>query len=55
MANDFDYDGFLAEVSKVRDALEPSWVIARSQEDAEAFAYWCIENGIEESEIVVFQ
>jgi hypothetical protein len=49
----FDYDRFLSEVAKCRDRLEPSWVICRSVEHAEAFAYWCIENGIEEPEIAV--
>lgn len=55
ISDDFNYDEFLAEVNKARDLLEPSWVICRSQEDAKAFACWCIENGIEEPEIIVFQ
>lgn len=53
MKTDFDYDQFLSDVAKCRDELEPNWVICRSVEDAEAFAYWCIENGIEEPQIVV--
>jgi hypothetical protein len=52
--SEFDYDGFLVTVQKLRDdGNEPRWVVARSVESAEAFAAWCIETGIEEPEILI--
>lgn len=53
MADEFDYDKFLKEVMSIPPREEPTWVPFRSVEEAEAFAYWCIENGIEEPEIIV--
>jgi hypothetical protein len=52
----FHYDEFLAEFQKARASVgEPSWVIARDLESAEAFASWCVENDIEEPEIAVIK
>lgn len=34
---------------------EPSWVVARSVEDAYAFAQWCVDNGFEEPEVRIIQ
>lgn len=53
--HEFNYDAFLAEVGKARDGLEPTCVIARSVEQAEVLAAWCVENGIGEPEIVVLE
>lgn len=49
---DQQYDEFLAFVEQARESVgPPSWVICRSQEEAEAFAAWCVENGIEQPQI----
>lgn len=54
MGDDFDYDKFLKEVMDIPPREEPTWIQCRSAEEAEAFACWCVENGIEEPEIIVF-
>ena len=52
--SEFDYDGFIAWFDELRShAVGPNCIMARSVEDAEAFAAWCIENGIEEPEVIV--
>lgn len=54
MANsDFDYDKFLKEVMGIPPRAEPVWIQCRSAEEAEAFARWCVENGIKQPETVV--
>lgn len=53
MADEFDYDKFLKEVMNIPPREQPKWIPCRSVEEAEAFADWCIENGIEEPEIIV--
>lgn len=55
MGTNFDYDKFLKEVMNIPPRDVPSWVPCRSVEEAEAFAAWCVENDIEEPEIVVFK
>jgi hypothetical protein len=55
VSTEFDYDGFLAEAEKALDQMQPSAVIARSLEHAYALAAWCVENGIEEPQIVVLE
>lgn len=53
---DFDYDQLVKQITEAENTVGPaSGVIARSVEEAEAFAYWCIENGIEEPRIVVLE
>lgn len=51
--NDFNYDELVKFMEQARGLYSPEWVVSRSIEEAEAFAYWCIENGIEEPRIVV--
>lgn len=53
--DDFDYDEFVKFAEQARGLYSPEWVVSRSVEEAEAFAYWCIENGIEEPRIVVLE
>jgi hypothetical protein len=48
------YDQFVSFVEECLETTNPLWIMARSVENAKAFACWCIENGIEEPEIVVF-
>lgn len=44
----------VAERERVRDTVdEPCWAIARDVETAEAFADWCVENGIEDPQIAL--
>lgn len=51
---EFDYDALLEAVERARaQHAEPSWVVARSPKAAQAFAQWCVDNGIEEPQIVV--
>lgn len=51
---DMEYDEFLAFVEEARRRLGPvKYVVARSVEAAEAFSCWCVDNGIEEPEIIV--
>ena len=53
---DFDYDKFLAEVERLRSQQsEPCGVMARSLEEAEAFADWCEENDFERPKIRMVQ
>lgn len=40
-------------MERCHSLYRPNYVIARSVEDAQAFAAWCVENGIEEPKIVV--
>lgn len=53
MDADFDYDKFLKEVMSIPPRDEPRWIPCRSVEEAEAFAAWCVENGIEEPKIAL--
>lgn len=53
--NEASYDEFMAFVEERRENYRPRGVIARSQEDAQAFAVWCVENDIEEPKILVLE
>lgn len=53
---EFDYDQLVRLITEAENSVGPaSGVIFHSVEAAEAFAYWCIENGIEEPRIVVLE
>jgi hypothetical protein len=51
--SELNYDELIAFMEQCHSLYKPKYVIARSVEDAEAFAYWCVENGIEEPEIAI--
>lgn len=53
--DDLNYDELLEFIEQARGLYGPEWVVFRSIEEAKAFAYWCIENGIGEPRIVVLE
>jgi hypothetical protein len=53
MDKEFDYDVFVNTVEMYQAAAPHAWVVARSLDEAKAFAAWCVENGIEEPEIII--
>jgi len=53
MSDNFEYERFTNAVAMCREASPHACVVTRSLEEAEALAAWCVENGIEEPEIIV--
>lgn len=50
-----EYNQLLDAIKAAPPESEPSCVIARSVEDAYAFAQWCVDNGLEEPEVRIVQ